>query len=73
MKQVFEWMPADNPPECDDYVLLSFDNFSGLIIGRYDKDPDGNGAYYEGDDDRSLVSYGLFVNAWGKLPRRFEE
>lgn len=41
-------------------------------IGRYETDEDG-GAFYPGDDDRSYVSYGLFVNAWQPLPAPYRE
>ena len=69
---IIEWIPAETPPDSDRYILLSFDNFSLPAIGRYEVDDDGNGAFYQGDDDRSCVSFGLFVNAWMELPKRYE-
>jgi hypothetical protein len=71
--KVGEWIPADEPPKTDTYILLSFDNFSIADIGRYEVDQDGNGAYYPGDDDKSYSSYGLFVNAWQPLPEPYKE
>lgn len=62
---------GDFPPiekcGCSDYVLVSFDNFYNADIARYEENEDG-GAFYPGDDDKSYLSYGLFVNAWMPLP-----
>ncbi len=41
-------------------------------IGRYDEDEEG-GNFYPGDDTRSYLSFGLFVNAWMSLPKPFRE
>ena len=39
------WIPVtERLPESDDCVLLSFANFSLLMIGRYEIDEDGGGA-----------------------------
>lgn len=75
---VNDWIPADKPPEVDesgmsDYILLSFENFSTPLIGRYELDKDGGGAYYVGDSDRSCISTGLFVNAWMPLPEPYKD
>lgn len=68
-----KWIPVEERlPETDDYILLSFDNFSLPDIGRYETDEDG-GAFYPGDDDKSYASYGLFVNAWQPLPAPYRE
>lgn len=46
------WIPVEERlPEEDEYVLMSFENFTLPIIGRYEKDNDGGGAWYAGDDD----------------------
>lgn len=67
------WVPVEKRhPDTDRYVLLSFENFSGLVIGRYEEDEEG-GAFYAGDDDVTLVSDGLFVNAWMELPEPYKE
>lgn len=66
------WIPADNPPKDDSYVLLSFANFTVPLVGRYEED-DGGGAYYVGDEDETLSSQGIFVNAWQPLPAPFRE
>lgn len=63
--KVSECLPAN-----DDYILLSFSNYDLVSIGRYEKDDEG-GAFYLSDSDKSLVSYGIFVNAWMPLPGPF--
>ena len=60
-------------PETDDYILISFDNASIVDIGRYEKDEDGGGAFYPGDEDKSYSSIGIFVNAWRPLPEPYKE
>lgn len=63
------WIPVEQRlPETDDYILLSFANISLPQIGRYEETDDGGGAFYIGDDGKSLISYGLFVDAWMPLP-----
>ena len=37
-KNTFEWIPADNPPSDDRYILLSFENFDLPEIGHYEED-----------------------------------
>lgn len=61
------WIPADEPPNVEEYVLLSFENFSIPLVGRYEEYEDG-GAYYVGDDEESCVSQDMIVNAWQPLP-----
>ncbi len=58
-------------PSDGDYVLLSFENFSVLCIGRYETDEEG-GAFYPGDEDESFISNGLIVNAWMPLPVQYK-
>ena len=66
------WIPVEERfPENDNYILVSFDNFSGIDIARYEKDEDG-GAFYPGDEEKSYVSFGLFVNAWQPLPESYQ-
>ena len=67
-----KWIPADNPPKPEEYVLLSFDNFSVPVVGMYRED-EGGGAYYVGDDDESCNSHGLFVNSYMPLPEPYRE
>lgn len=67
------WIDVEHElPPNDEYILLSFDNFSLPQIGRYEEDEEG-GAFYLGDEDVSLSSYGLFVNAWRLLPEPYKE
>lgn len=68
-----EWHSADEPPKTDKYILLSFANYSLVSVGRYEGNEEEGGNYYEGDDERSLASYGLIVNAWSELPPRYED
>ena len=63
-----KWIPADNPPETDDYILLSFENFSVPLVGRYE---DYN--YYVGDETEPLCKQDIFVNAWMPLPEPYKE
>lgn len=68
------WNPVwHSVPPDNGYVLLSFANFSIPIVGRYEIDEDGSGAFYVGDEDETLVSQDMFVNAWMDLPKRYEE
>ena len=66
------WTGADTPPKNNEYVLLSFENFSIPLVGRYEEDCHG-GAYYIGDDTRTCGSDGMIVNAWAELPKPFRE
>lgn len=70
--KIGEWIPADKPPKDDNYILLSFENFSLPLVGRYEKDEEG-GAYYVGDCDGedSCVANDFLVNAWMPLPEPF--
>ena len=68
------WIPVEERlPEEDEYVLMSFENFTLPMIGRYEKDNDGGGAWYAGDDDGcdTCISQNLFVNAWMPLPKQY--
>ena len=71
-KKDSDWIPCNEPPENDRYVLLSFENFSVPMVGRYEEDENG-GAFYVGDDDESCVSQDMFVNAWMNLPAPFQQ
>lgn len=69
------WIPcSDQFPDNDNYILLSFENFSLPLVGRYEEDEDG-GAFYVGDDDENCtcISCGLFVNAWMPLPEPYKQ
>ena len=68
------WIPVEERlPEDDDFVLLSFENFSLPMIGKFEIDEDGGGAWYLGDCDEgdTCVSQDLFVNAWMPLPEAY--
>lgn len=72
------WHPIDPEdvstfPKTDDYLLLSFENYSLPTIGRCEGDDDEGFKFFDGDDDKTLASYGLFVNAWMPLPERWED
>lgn len=68
------WIPADEPPKDDNYVLLSFENFSLPLVGRYESDGNGGGSYYIGDCDEedTCIANDLYVNAWQPLPKPFQ-
>lgn len=65
------WIPCSEPPKDDGYVLLSFENFSVPMVGRYEEDENG-GSYYIGDDMESCVTQDIFVNAWMNLPAPYQ-
>lgn len=68
------WIPvSERLPETDDYILLSFANYSIPIIGRCERDKDGNGIFYAGDDLISCLGNDLYVNAWMELPECYRE
>lgn len=73
------WIPIDerlpevNEDGFSEHILLSFENFCVPVIGRYEVDKEGSGAFYDGDDDKPLSEYGLFVNAWMPLPECYKE
>lgn len=68
------WIPvSERLPDADKYILVSIENFIISDIGRYEIDKDGSGAFYPGDDGKSYVEYGLFVNAWMPLPEPYRE
>lgn len=73
-KQNDEWISIDDRlPATDDYILLSFSNFTNPVIGRYETDEDGSGAFYIGDELETCISQDLFVNAWQQLPKPYKE
>lgn len=67
------WIPADEPPEDDGFVLLSFENFTIPMVGRYEQREDGSGNWYIGDCDEedTCLANELFVNAWMPLPEPY--
>lgn len=75
---MMEWIPIEKKlPQvdeygCSTYILVSFENFSLPDIARYQIDKD-DGAFYPGDEEKSYVSYGLFVNAWMPLPECYKK
>lgn len=70
------WILVDDEkklPESGKYILLSFENFSLPMVGRYEGNKEDSGAFYAGDDTESCLTYGLFVNAWMPLPDPYRE
>ena len=67
------WIPiTERYPKNDNFILLSFDNFSLPMIGRYEEYENG-GAFYLGDEDIPCSKQDLFVNAWQPLPEPYKE
>lgn len=67
-----KWIPVEEQlPKDDNYILLSFSNFSIPLIGRCELDGDGGSTFYEGDDDEPLTKHDLYVNAWMPLPEPY--
>ncbi len=71
-RDFYAWMSSDTPPENNKHVLLSFENFSIPLVGRYEEDSHG-GAYYIGDNTRTCGSDGMIVNAWMNLPMCYRD
>ncbi len=68
-----KWIPiSERLPDTDEYVLLSFKNYTMAAIGRYEENDEG-GTFYPGDDEKSYSSYGIFVNAWMPLPEPYKQ
>ena len=66
------WIPVEEElPKTDEYILLSFSNFSTPLVGRYEGDEEKGGAFYIGDDDETCVSQNMYVNAWQPLPEPY--
>ena len=70
----FRWIPIDEelPPD-DRNVLLSIEGHGIVVIGNYRIDEEGGGAFYLEGSDRSLSSDFIIVNAWGYLPKPYED
>lgn len=69
------WIPTEHEvPPNNDYVLLSFENFTVPMVGRYEQDDKGNGCWYLGDCDEedTCLANDLFVNAWMPLPEPYD-
>ncbi len=68
------WIPVDEKlPDVDEYIIVSFENFTVPMIGRYTVDDDDNGTFRIGDEDESFVENDLYVNAWMPLPKPYRE
>lgn len=67
------WIPmGERLPKEEEYVLVSFENFSLAMVGRFDVDKDGSGTFMIGDQDESFLQHDLFVNAWMPLPEPYK-
>lgn len=68
------WILVDERlPDPDEYLLVSFENFSIPMVGIYTVDDEGNGTFRIGDDDETFKENGLFVNAWMYLPKCYRK
>lgn len=68
------WIPVDEKlPDPDELILLSFENFTVPMIGRYTVDDDDSGTFRVGDTDENFVENDLYVNAWMPLPEPWKE
>lgn len=68
-----KWIPiTERTPEDESYILVSFENYTGLSIARYEEDDEG-GRFYPGDEDEAYSEYGIYVNAWMPLPEPYRE
>ena len=72
LKNCMRWIPIEErSPKHEEYVLAYFSNYSMPDIARYEEDENGNGTYYPGDEEKSYLELGIFVNAWMPLPKRY--
>lgn len=68
------WIPiGEKLPDVDEYIIVSFENFTIPMIGRYTVDDDDSGTFRIGDEDESFVENDLYVNAWMPLPKPYRE
>lgn len=68
------WIPvSERLPDVDECILVSFENFSIPMIGRYTVDDEGSGTFRVGVEDESFVENDLYVNAWMPLPEPYRE
>ena len=51
--------------------MLSFENFSLPVVGRYEGNKDEGGNFYVGDDTETCLEEELIVNAWMPLPEPY--
>ena len=65
-------MPPVNKHGESGYILLSFSNYPTVEIGEYREDNEG-GTFYSWERDEPYTAHGIFVNAWMKLPERWED
>ena len=71
--KILEWIPVEEQlPDPDRYILVSFENFSMAMVGRYTVDDDDGGTFRIGDEDDSFSQHDLYVNAWMYLPKHYE-
>ena len=59
-------------PDDDRTVLVSFSNFSSVLLGRFDRDEDV-GVWRVGDVEETFIEHGLLVDGWWELPRKVEK
>ena len=73
LREKSKWIPcSERLPEDESYILVLFENFTIPDIARYEENDEG-GTFYPEDDEKSYLSYGLFVNAWMELPEPYRE
>lgn len=72
MRQYKGWIPIEEAlPDPDEHILVSFENFSIPMIGRYTVDDDDSGTFRIGDVDETFIENDLYVNAWMPLPESY--
>ena len=55
------WIPAEIPPKTNDYILLSFSNFSLPLVGRYGADETGGHFIWENVTEMIRVSVTIYT------------
>lgn len=73
LHNAWQYHSAEDPPEDDRYILLEFENFSVPFVGYYECNENDGGAYYDGDNEKPLIDYGIRVRGWWELPEPLKE
>lgn len=73
LREKSNWIPcSERLPEDESCILVSFENATFIDVARYEEDDQG-GRFYPGDDEKTYLECGLFVNAWMPLPKPYRE
>lgn len=66
----FRWHPAEEPPNDNRHILVSFANYSEPLVGRFEGNENEGWTAYVGDTEERFIDYDLIVDGWWELPRK---